>query len=73
MCTPSTTLADQTSVSVFFHSSLRPARLGFAVLVLAAAGLSACHATQAADEGVNWLTDGLSDLDDAVQRSLDRQ
>ncbi|MEM6756234.1 MAG: hypothetical protein AAF586_03635 [Planctomycetota bacterium] len=40
---------------------------------MAAIGLSGCHATQAADGGVNWLTDGMSDLDDAVQRSLDRQ
>ncbi|MEO0964923.1 MAG: hypothetical protein AAFY08_07365 [Planctomycetota bacterium] len=44
-----------------------------ALVLLASAGLSGCHATQAADEGVNWLTDGMSDLDDAVQRSLDRQ
>ncbi|MEM0913454.1 MAG: hypothetical protein AAGB29_12060 [Planctomycetota bacterium] len=44
-----------------------------ALPVLALLPLSGCHATQAADEGVNWLTDGMSDLDDAVQRSLDRQ
>jgi len=43
------------------------------MLVAALLVLPACHATQYADEKVNWLSDRLADIEDDVQRSLDRQ
>ncbi|MEO0587788.1 MAG: hypothetical protein AAF078_09125 [Planctomycetota bacterium] len=49
------------------------AALPLAAVAALALMMAGCHATSAGLDGMDWLSDGLADIDDAVQRDLDRR
>lgn len=53
--------------------SAATAALALAAVAMFATASVGCHATSAGLDGMDWLSDGLADLDDTIQRDLDRR